>query len=1160
MKAGTMTPKKMFQESGYIPSESIGRLDEHYVGDKASTFRAHPLRRGVALLLAVIFAFIGISGLSSATQKAHAFDVTKWVACSWGDDSVMAKAYEYSTTDELNFMLRSKSTINFGISDVDKGFNLILGIFSPDYNEVNSRILGLDVEDKNADTATSESKKNFNSGAKVNPFDRFGMAGLNFTSYTGEWKYVKVQVCSDKPEPIDPLAGSYYKDRQEPQSVFSDVPLSKDIRSIQFNKGFLGQYTISLSNMAANILFLITKTIVTATVTMINFAWTDIAETTGLNNLIFGGENSGEGIFQYIFDNLFLPMSVIAFSVTGIWLMWAFFSKKGNNKPFRGLARSIFMFVLAVIVAFLPNSFLALPNTIAIFGQTMIVQAVNSQLMGEDAICSTDIGSKEATTIFQEGDQDKSALTKSSENVRSAVGCTFWATFIVKPWSQGQFGKDWNEVWAKGKIPDWAPEGAKEIGNDKNEKIVGDAGVPVGDGSFINNWALFQISAQTNVHSPYGEDGSKSKTTNGISNDWWRIVDATSNYFAVETKHDIQVSGSSNESSSSSSSEEAEAADNGEWVKPAEGSVVSPFGWRSLGGVPDLHTGTDFNAACNTDVLAAGGGVVKFVGKEALGGNAILIQHSSGIDSLYVHMADGTNTVREGQTVKAGQKISEIGNSGKSYGCHLHFEIRDGGNGVWSAFNKAIDPQEFLTKKGVDLKTTSISRVDGDGSSSSSKSNSTSSFVEVEIDGSQKPTESWDIWAGNSPWTRAGTAATSIIVATVGLLPIFIPAWYSAIYGLLTSLLMAFLPFAFLMGVGQGRFFDMFLQYLDLLIKTVLKRWVMAIVLGLSIVFSTIAMDRMSELGWWQGILLLVAFMVILFALRKRLVEAVDMFRLASGQMNAGISTIANRVTGGAKSASNIALAGAVGGATSKKYGGSFTKGLGVGLKNQVKTEAYKSNAGREINTAMETFNARRGNITKSMEYCATCGKPLNDGSGMVLTYVDSSNNYHCETCYHTRRIADPKVTSTTVNYGPSKDTASKVPLKSNADWDGNPKEKKKRESLKSRILTSKDENGADLSTNDIEESLKNLSSSVTKMDLAQIRSMILKGEEGAMHPPKDIRKYLDEPLIEKAKKDGDLAYIQTVYNLAWAKWYEDSTGRKLSESREEFINDVNSR
>ncbi|TBR22033.1 M23 family metallopeptidase [bacterium] len=92
------------------------------------------------------------------------------------------------------------------------------------------------------------------------------------------------------------------------------------------------------------------------------------------------------------------------------------------------------------------------------------------------------------------------------------------------------------------------------------------------------------------------------------------------------------------------------------------------------------HTGVDYAAAYGTAVMAAGEGKVVSAGWKGGYGNAIVIQHASGTETLYGHLS--SYGVRAGQTVTAGRVIGRVGSTGQSTGPHLHYEVRRGGRPV----------------------------------------------------------------------------------------------------------------------------------------------------------------------------------------------------------------------------------------------------------------------------------------------------------------------------------------------------------------------------------------------------------------------------------------------------------------------------------------------
>ncbi|MGH8858316.1 MAG: M23 family metallopeptidase, partial [Polaromonas sp.] len=121
----------------------------------------------------------------------------------------------------------------------------------------------------------------------------------------------------------------------------------------------------------------------------------------------------------------------------------------------------------------------------------------------------------------------------------------------------------------------------------------------------------------------------------------------------------------------------------------AGGNLGSSFGWRidPLNGRSALHTGLDFPSEPGTAILAAAGGVVVTQEYHPAYGNMVEVDHGNELVTRYAHAS--RVLVKKGDLVKRGQKIAEVGTTGRSTGPHLHFEML-----VQGVFQ---DPQKFLT-------------------------------------------------------------------------------------------------------------------------------------------------------------------------------------------------------------------------------------------------------------------------------------------------------------------------------------------------------------------------------------------------------------------------------------------------------------------------------
>jgi murein DD-endopeptidase MepM/ murein hydrolase activator NlpD len=108
---------------------------------------------------------------------------------------------------------------------------------------------------------------------------------------------------------------------------------------------------------------------------------------------------------------------------------------------------------------------------------------------------------------------------------------------------------------------------------------------------------------------------------------------------------------------------------------PLRAALTSPFGPRlsPWTGEPEFHAGVDLAADPGTPVRATAAGVVRFAGTTDGYGKSILLDHGAGIESRYGHLQN--IGVAQGQRVERGQLIGLTGNTGRSTGPHLHYEV-----------------------------------------------------------------------------------------------------------------------------------------------------------------------------------------------------------------------------------------------------------------------------------------------------------------------------------------------------------------------------------------------------------------------------------------------------------------------------------------------------
>lgn len=125
-------------------------------------------------------------------------------------------------------------------------------------------------------------------------------------------------------------------------------------------------------------------------------------------------------------------------------------------------------------------------------------------------------------------------------------------------------------------------------------------------------------------------------------------------------------------------------------VAPSQSTwATSGFGWREdpIRRHKKFHRGDDIRAKSGTPVFSAGDGIVVFAGRQGGYGNVIYVDHGGGVVTRYGHLR--RIEAKLDTVIAAGQRIGQVGSTGRTTGPHLHFEVRLDG--------RAVDPSTAMT-------------------------------------------------------------------------------------------------------------------------------------------------------------------------------------------------------------------------------------------------------------------------------------------------------------------------------------------------------------------------------------------------------------------------------------------------------------------------------
>lgn len=222
-------------------------------------------------------------------------------------------------------------------------------------------------------------------------------------------------------------------------------------------------------------------------------------------------------------DTIYFQLVVLMMAFAGLLVM----RKLVFGHPiesFKQLAIIILTFGLGVMLLFAPKNMVALVDDVPTALERAAIGTI-FQSSSNDVLCSvtgTPKGTVSATKVFNDIFGNNTNFNPDAQ-VRT-LQCRIWETFVVTPWSYGQWGTNINQLWADGYASSQqisTSSGELDV-SDSVAKLVGNASVPMGGGTTINNWGIYQIYQQTSGTSTTEDNDRPTKT---IDKNIYRLVD-----------------------------------------------------------------------------------------------------------------------------------------------------------------------------------------------------------------------------------------------------------------------------------------------------------------------------------------------------------------------------------------------------------------------------------------------------------------------------------------------------------------------------------------------------------------------------------------------------------------------------------------------------------
>ena len=955
----------------------------------------------ITLSLSVLFtSFTLFQPIKTAynIEEAKAWDVATHIACNWagivGKEKEGKEIARIAFTDYWRHVTLSKSSTNESDHASTNWLNQLL------------KFSGYEIGSKSAS----------------DPFTKFGLAGLKFTSYTGEWKYYKVDPCeSDENQtPTSTNFGEFYEGRKDPLTTFAERHAATDIRTIEFNRdgGYIRFVAIhkAIWDNISNIFLTLSKVIVALLLSLVSIAMSDLANTLGI------GKDVQINMVSRLYKGLFLPFLTIAWTASGIYILYfGIIKRQYRQSLIGGIVKPLLATILGIVIGVRPE-LAQLPSRLSVMIQAVVVGAMTEHISGDGSTSLCEVSRsktveankktrKTGVTDTVKGiDEDQAELTNQSDLMKQAIGCRIWAEYLFKPFVIGQFGEAYDKL---------------EKLDNKNAEWVKEPEVKLGKKT-IKNWGLLQVSSMSGNHTPI--DGLFTANVNGVSKDWYTIVDALSNY---DDEVDGKIDGGSGGGGSGGSSgsgrapnaeafikEFGEAAkkigdESGLYASIILAQAALESGWGSkLSGTYNYFGIKCFGSDCSGPLTTQ-----EFYG----GGGPTTIKDSfknfkSAEDGFegYAHFilgrgagADFTGSMKKNASSPEAA-ITAIKNAGYATAPTYVSQIMDIINTYdLTRFDTKNKEPKNPSKYPIEWK----GGAGGSGGGSGSSDSSGSSDGKTRYIFKQKyypPLKQWDYWVGNHQGHRLGYSLILIFMTILGSIGPLAFALLTSVYSLGLTILCMLAPAFLIFGAWGGKGNSILMQYLGSIVATFMKKIVCSVLLVLSIIISTATIQMLNEVGFMKALLFMTICTFALYKNKDKVLEKISQINLP--QLNtAPAAEVGKKAvqmgTGATKYTGKLSASAIAGGIGAKKNKGSFKEGAKAAVKNTLKNDLLRSKYGRLGDRTVKSMQAKereklhREHLDNEWKRATGRDDEIENGSGINGNNIPPEEKHICMTC-----------------------------------------------------------------------------------------------------------------------------------------------------------------
>lgn len=935
--------------------------------------KVYPMNKIKKYLFALIALILVVFSLANnQIQTSKATDVTQTIGCMMGDPGKIA--LKLARTDYINYLTQSKSTT---VKSEVPELNIYNGILN---------VAGYDVG--KADGTT--------------PFERFGFSGIQYSSYLGEWAYYDVDPCANTEGKMSNY-GQYYSTRKNPLATFTETASTLDRRArrsydVRPNMLSLTPLAMAMTDTLINVILGVAKFILSLTLAFISFCFSDFSSIVGLS------PDSQKTIFTQLYTGVFMPLISLFLIGTFLYLIYTMLWKGEVRKGLGKFVQVVICFILAVILS-VNTGLLQLPLKVVTTAQVLIMSGFTNTISNENvSMCPVYEKPDDNTNIFSEG-----YLEQQTKYIKQIIGCRMWSEYLLKPTIKGQFGTEYENL---GKL------------TNENEEWVGKPEVFVGKDKSIENWGLFYVSVMSGNHQPL--DNQNTASVSGLNKDYYRIIDALSNYEESGFVAGSDITGGVANLPSTVEINANHWTSGDPYSHDIVGHIRGGIKPEQLDGFLD-STGIKYDKnringklllewqnASKVDVRAI---IAIAMWESSLGTAGVATSPGANMFGFgaFDSNPDNAKNFNDAKAVVELAKQTLIANKNRTFKRQDDKAFANAHGGLDTATEGGV---YFTSTSGTGKKRANTmalidAYIDANGGADEhltdigdtpSDAKATESLVSnIPMVKATVPTREWNYFIGNDYGLKFGQATLTLLFTCIGVILPCMFAIMGIVYGLQLTLYSVLSPIFLLFGCWAGRGTDIAKRYFGTMLVTGMKRIGTSLLLMISILLVTNSMSLVNTVGAVQSIVFLIVMVIVISKKRYDILNMLQLSNFGQLQLAQHLGNATKKVSGIGKDTSEVLQNTVVGGVAGIRNGLGFSnlenaqdtmhemlRGARAGATSTIKDKMYRSHFGRMTNTLA---NAMRHD--ESTHHCIQCGVELKDGT----VYTTEDGLYYCEEC-----------------------------------------------------------------------------------------------------------------------------------------------------------------